>query len=156
MKKHTFLSRTAKIICLLLTVTLTLAFLQTYVLRKLDHNMTRLDGYYRQEQGELDVVLLGASEVYTGFSSCRAYEKYGFTSYPVASESLTTDGMMLALKEIVRTQKPKLLLIEPNAYLYKETKKRASWWTTYPWAKTRSTLSTAVWTRICRWNTTFR
>ncbi|MBQ5686657.1 MAG: hypothetical protein IIV23_03060, partial [Ruminococcus sp.] len=63
MKKHTFLSRTAKIICLLLTVTLTLAFLQTYVLRKLDHNMTRLDGYYRQEQGELDVVLLGASEV---------------------------------------------------------------------------------------------
>ena len=44
MKKHTFLSRTAKIICLLLTVTLTLAFLQTYVLRKLDHNMTRLDG----------------------------------------------------------------------------------------------------------------
>ena len=112
MKKHTFLSRTAKIICLLLTVTLTLAFLQTYVLRKLDHNMTRLDGYYRQEQGELDVVLLGASEVYTGFSSCRAYEKYGFTSYPVASESLTTDGMMLALKEIVRTQKPKLLLIE--------------------------------------------
>lgn len=122
MKKHTILSRTAKVTCLLLAVILSLTFLQGYVLRKLDHNMTRLDGYYRQEQGDLDVVLLGASEVYTGFSACRAYERYGFTSYPVATESLTTDGMMLALREIVRTQKPKLLLIEPNAYLYRETK----------------------------------
>ena len=66
----------------------------------------------------LDVVFLGASEVYTGIAAGRAYDKYGFTSYPFASESITADGTMLALKEILRTQDPQMIMIEINPYLY--------------------------------------
>ena len=122
MKKKTYITRTVKVACFLLTMLLTLSFLQGYALRRLDHHTSRFKGYYRQPNGAIDVVLLGASEVYTGFSAAHAYEKFGFTSYPYASESITADGTLLALKEIVRTQSPKLVIIEPNAYLYKREK----------------------------------
>lgn len=122
MRKKAFATRTVKIGCFLLTVLLSLTFLQAYGLRRLDQNCARLKGYYHQPPQALDVVLLGASEVYTGYSAGRAYEKYGFTSYPYATESITAEGTLLALKEIVRTQTPRLILIEPNAYLYKEDK----------------------------------
>ena len=126
MKKKLYVTRTVKVACLLLALMFSCGFLQTYGLRRDDHNMVRLTGYYREKSGSLDVVLLGASEIYTGYSAGRAYEKYGYTSYPVATESITTDGMLLALKEIVRTQHPKLIVIEPNAYLYKEIKNESN------------------------------
>lgn len=118
MKKKLYITRTVKLVCLFLALTLTFGILQSYVLCRIDANSIRLEGYYQEEKDSLDVVLLGASEVYTGFSSGLAYDKYGFTSYPFASESITADGTLLALKEIVRTQKPQLIVIELNAYLY--------------------------------------
>ena len=118
MKKKLYLTRTAKLSCFFLAIILTVGFLQDFYLRNLDQNTIHLDGYYYEKEDSLDVVLLGASEVYTGFSSGMAYDKYGFTSYPYATESITADGMMLALKEIVRTQKPQMILIEINSYLY--------------------------------------
>lgn len=121
MKKKLYTTRIVKLLAFFLVLLCTLSFLQTYALRRLDHNSIRLNGFYHEEQDSLDVVLLGASEVYTSFAAGRAYDKFGFTSYPFATESITTDGMMTALKEIVRIQHPKLILIEPNAYLYGNT-----------------------------------
>jgi len=122
MKFQKKVTRTVKVSVFLLIIMASCLGLQQYVLRNVDHNSLRVEGFYQEDSGSLDAVFIGASDMYTSFMPGRAYEKYGFTSYPVASESLTTDGMMLALKEIIRTQKPKLLLIEPNAYLYNETK----------------------------------
>lgn len=122
MKKKPYISRAVKIACFLLALLLSVAFLQGYALRRLDHHTSRFKGYYRLPEGTVDVALIGASEVYTGFSSAHAYDAFGFTSYPYASESITAEGTLLALKEIVRTQKPKLVVIEPNAYLYKKDK----------------------------------
>lgn len=118
MNKKLYITRTIKLVCFFLALILTLGVLQNYVLCRIDQNSIRLEGYYQEEENSLDVVLLGASEVYTGFSSGMAYDTFGFTSYPFASESITADGTLLALKEIVRTQKPQLIVIELNAYLY--------------------------------------
>ena len=122
MKKKLYITRAVKITCFLLAVIISLSLLQTYFLRRLDHNSIRLNGYYHEKEESLDVVLLGASEIYTSFSAGLAYNKYGFTSYPFATESITAAGTITALKEIVRTQNPKLILIEPNAFLYSNTK----------------------------------
>ena len=73
MKKKLYVTRTVKVACLLLALMFSCGFLQTYVLRRDDHNMVRLTGYYREKSGSLDVVLLGASEIYTGYSAGRAY-----------------------------------------------------------------------------------
>ena len=118
MKIKPYITRTVKITCFLLAILFSVAFLQTYALRRLDNNSTRIRGFYQEPDESLDVVFIGASDIYTSFSSSYAYEKFGFTSYPYASESITADGTLTALKEALSKQDPKLIVIEVNAYLY--------------------------------------
>lgn len=111
-------TRTVKVACFLLTLMVSCLILQQYVLRNIDHNSFRVEGFYQEERNSLDVVLIGASDIYTSFMPGRAYEQYGFTSYLLASESITSEGVKTAVKEIVRTQHPGLIVIEANAFLY--------------------------------------
>ena len=116
MKKY--LLRTVKLISLLLIVTLFTLFLQNFVLCHIDHNKLRIDGFYLEDENSLDVVLTGASELYTGFSPGLAYEKFGFTSYPYATASVTAGAALTQIKEIERTQNPKLIMVEVNPFIY--------------------------------------
>ena len=122
MKKNTnrkqYGKRTVKVCSFFLAVILSLFLLNDLFLRRIDHNSLRVDGYYLEDKDSLDVVMLGASDVYTCFSSGRAYQDYGFTSYPFATQSITASGTITALKEVVRTQTPELVMVEINAFLY--------------------------------------
>lgn len=71
-----------------------------------------LRDYYREEENTLDVVLLGASEVFTGFCAPKAYEDWGFTSYPYAISRNPVEFYRSQLEEIYRHQSPQLVVIE--------------------------------------------
>ena len=116
MKKYIF--RSVKLIALIMAVLISALFLQNYVLCHLDHNKVRIDGFYLEDKNSLDVVFTGASELYTGFSPGLAYEKFGFTSYPYATASVTAGAALTQVKEIQRTQNPKLIVIEINPFIY--------------------------------------
>ena len=112
--KKKYVSRTIKILSFALAAFLIMTVTQV----RGDHNKIRLDGFYMEEKNSLDVVLLGASEVYTAFSSALAYDEYGFTSYPYAIEANYIDLFESQIKEIQNNQTPKVLLIEMNGALY--------------------------------------
>lgn len=112
--KKKYVSRTIKILSFALAAFLIMTVTQV----RGDHNKIRLDGFYMEEKNSLDVVLLGASEVYTAFSSALAYDEYGFTSYPYAIEANYIDLFESQVKEIKNNQNPKVLLIEMNGALY--------------------------------------
>lgn len=118
MKFQKKVTRTVKVSVFLLIIMASCLGLQQYVLRNVDHNSLRVEGFYQEDSGSLDAVFIGASDMYTSFMPGRAYEKYGFTSYLLASESITSDGVLTAVKEVVRTQKPQLVVVEANAFLY--------------------------------------
>lgn len=42
----------------------------------------RIRNFYLETPNSLDVVVMGSSEDYAGYSPVLAYEEYGFTSYP--------------------------------------------------------------------------
>ena len=111
-------TRTIRVGCFLLAIMVSCLVLQQYFLRNMDHNSLRVEGFYQEERNSLDVVLIGASDMYTSFMPGRAYEQCGLTSYLLASESITAEGVKTAVKEIVRTQHPGLIVIEANAFLY--------------------------------------
>ena len=112
--KKKYVSRTIKILSFALAAFLIMTVTQV----RCDHNKIRLDGFYMEEKNSLDVVLLGASEVYTAFSSALAYDEYGFTSYPYATEANYIDLFESQIKEIKSTQNPKFILVEMNGALY--------------------------------------
>lgn len=84
----------------------------------LDHDRRRLQGFYLEDKDSLDVVFLGGSEVFSDFSSAQAYDEYGFTSYPYAVRSNSVTLWKYELKEILKRQSPKLIVVETNGALY--------------------------------------
>lgn len=96
-------------ICLILVIAFSFFVLtQNHV----DHNTLRIQGFYQEEKNSLDVVLIGASDVFTGFSPGLAYGEYGFTSYPYAVDSNTINFFKSQIEEVLKYQKPKCIIVE--------------------------------------------
>lgn len=117
-KSKLYITRSIKIVCFILAVLLTVGLLQHYLLIRNDQNRMRMMGYYLEDKNSLDVVVIGASEVYSGFNAAYAYENYGFTSFPYATESSPSSALKTQIKEVLRTQNPQKIVIEINAFLY--------------------------------------
>lgn len=75
-------------------------------------------GFYYEPKNSLDVVMIGASELYTGFCAPLAWEKHGFTSYSLCVSSMPSCLYRSMLAEALRRQKPKVIVVEINAFLY--------------------------------------
>lgn len=110
--------RTVKILSLLLAVALTCGILQEFVLNHSDHNRQRLKGFYLEEKDSLDIVFMGASEVYSDISPGYAYDKFHLTSYLFSTQSNSILNYKAQLKNILKRQNPDLIVIELNGALY--------------------------------------
>lgn len=75
-------------------------------------------GFYLEPKNSLDVVLIGASELYTGYCAPRMWKTCGFTSYPLSVSSAPACLYRSMLAEALRRQKPKVVVVEVNAFLY--------------------------------------
>ena len=112
------LLRTVKILSLILVIALVVGVLQEFVLSHADHNRQRLKGFYEEGEDTLDVVLLGASEVYSDFAPGYAYERSGITGYIFATQANSILSYKSQLKNILSRQSPSLIVIELNGALY--------------------------------------
>ena len=121
--------RTIKLISLFIAVALTAGILQEFVLCHADHNRERLKGFYLEEKNSLDVVFMGASEVYSDFAPGYAYSSNNITSYLFSTQSNSILNYKAQLKNILSRQNPDLIVIELNGALYDndgETTKEAN------------------------------
>ncbi len=116
MKKYLF--RIIKMLCLILAVGLTVGVLQEYVFCHADHNRQRLKGFYEEERDSLDIVYLGASEVYSDIAPGYAYQHNGVTSYLFATQANSILNYKSQLKNILSRQDPDLIVIELNGAMY--------------------------------------
>lgn len=116
MKKNVL--RTVKILSLLVAVAVTIGLLQEFVLCHADHNRQRLKGFYEENKSSLDVVILGASEVYSDYAPGYAYAASGVTSYLFATQANSILNYKSQLKNILSRQNPDLIVIELNGAVY--------------------------------------
>ena len=117
-QKKLYKKRFLKTLVLMLALILTIGGLQRYVLCGNNQNGIRLRAFYKEDPGSLDVVLLGASEVYSGFGAGEFYKMTGVTSYPYTFESNPVTLWKYQLDEILRRQTPKVLIVELNGIVY--------------------------------------
>ena len=87
-------------------------------MRRVDHNQIRLAGFYAEEKNSLDMVVMGASETYYGYFADEAYKTAGITSYPYSFQYNPVSLWKYELKEILKRQKPKVLIVEVNGAGY--------------------------------------
>lgn len=112
----------------LLFLLLFLLFWRTasYTLRPNDENVrTRLEGFYAEEAGSLDVVFVGSSAIYSFFSPLRLWHETGISSYLYATPNQTIPMIRYILEECRKTQPDALFLIELRPMLASEEDKQA-------------------------------
>ena len=114
----TNLLRTIKLACLLAAVAVSVGLLQEHLLCHADHNRQRIKGFYDEDENSLDVVYLGASEVYSDIAPGYAYERSGVTGYLFATQANSILNYKAQLKNILSRQSPSLIVIELNGALY--------------------------------------
>lgn len=120
MKKKLYITRSLKLLSFAMAVVLTTLLLQTFLLKRIDNNTMRMEAFYLEEKGSVDAVVIGASDVYAGYSAPYAYEKYGYTSYPYATQASPGNIVLPQIKEVIKYQNPKMIVVEINAFLYKD------------------------------------
>ena len=104
----------------LLTVVLLCLLLSQVLLLNNETDARHILGFYLEPKDSLDVVMLGASELYTGFCEPLAWRQSGFTSYALAVSAVSGQLYGSMLKEALRRQAPKVLVVEINGFLYDE------------------------------------
>ena len=75
MRAKTVIKQTVKLLSLVLAVGVSAFALQEFVLCNADHNRERIKGYELEQKDSLDVVYMGASEVYSDLAPGYAYQK---------------------------------------------------------------------------------
>lgn len=116
--KKLFWFRVMKLLALAIPAVLVVLLVQNWFFFRVDYNTARLKGFYAEPKNSLDVVFIGASDVFTGFSPADAYDQFGFTSYMYAVDSNSASMNLACLKEILKYQDPQWIIVEVNGYLY--------------------------------------
>ena len=117
MKIKIFISRTLKLLALLLPLVCLVWAAQEHAFYFEDYNTRRIERFYLEEENSLDAVIVGASETFTGFVPGYAYECYGFTSYLYSQDSNTGSIYKSIVKEIEKHQDPQVILVDIYGFL---------------------------------------
>ena len=72
----------------------------------------RIRHFHNEPKDTLDVVIIGSSDVYTGFSAALAYKDYGIKTYPYSISGETCLMWETMVKDILKNQTPQIILIE--------------------------------------------
>ena len=109
--------RAVKILSLAIALILFCGFSQTYFWRCNSHNELRLYSFRQEKEDSLDVVLLGASDIYA-YSAPLAYSRQGFTSYPYVVSACSVCFWKAMLEDILNHQNPQLIVVETTGACY--------------------------------------
>lgn len=94
-------------------------FYTLYVLSpKYDYGMCSMDNLYRQPDNSVDVLVVGTSVAYAGVNTNVLYEEYGIAAYDLCSAEQPFWISYYALREALKTQTPKLILLDTKPALY--------------------------------------
>ena len=100
-----------RILKMLLLIIPALLFVLLLPINEFDDSR-RIREYLLEEPNSLDVVVMGASDVYAGYSPVLAYDEFGFTGYSYVLSGNHIELIPGQLEEVLHSQSPKLIVIE--------------------------------------------
>ena len=113
-KKKTgkYIARTLAVVSMVLCVCAAVIGMQHFLCIPGSYDDNRVLMLHKEPADTIDVLFIGSSATYADYSAAYAYEKYGFTSYPFAISGAPCTNWKPALKDALRTQNPKLVVVD--------------------------------------------
>lgn len=85
---------------------------------KYDDGIYSVEQFYKLPKNSVDVLCLGTSHTYMDYNPCVLWEELGVTSYNLAGSFATMWNNYYALKEALRYQTPKLVILDAYYVTY--------------------------------------
>jgi hypothetical protein len=101
-----------RILCFLLILTGVLWGTNRILQFKYDDGIYSVTKFYEQEDNTVDVLILGSSHAYQSFNTGVLWEDYGLASYVLSGSAQPMWNTYYYLKEALKTQSPKLIVLE--------------------------------------------
>ena len=92
----------------------------SYIVRTNGDIKDRFAGFYAEEKDSIDVLMFGGSTIATSFSPGYMWGEYGFTSYPLSSNTQRPKAIRYLLEEAYKYQSPELVVIELRMFTYED------------------------------------
>lgn len=105
----------------LLIFVMILSFVTTFFKMTDSVNIATIEGFYKEPENSIDVMMIGASEVYADYSATTAWKDYGYTSYSLGVSGVPGSLYKSMLRESLTRQHPKLVVFEVNGFLQKDS-----------------------------------
>lgn len=80
------------------------------------HTRAHVAGYYAEKKDSIDVVFTGGSYMFCSFMPMEAWHDYGMASYNFSINMLFADSYKYYIREAMKTQKPKLYVIDCGVF----------------------------------------
>lgn len=79
-------------------------------------DIENIEGFYAQPENSIDMVVMGPSEIYTGYAPALAWEEYGLKSCNLSIGAVPCNMYKSMVKEILRKQNPKVLVVSAAGF----------------------------------------
>lgn len=126
MKDKVVLTRIIRCIAFMLIAALLLSIVTMIYLPKwsYDNEVGQVSGFYQEDKNTIDVIGLGSCNMYSSFSPVIMYEKFGITGYNMCCPDQEESTSYYYIKEALKTQKPKVVILESLFFSLKNNSKR--------------------------------
>lgn len=88
----------------------------SYILRHNSDMKERFMGFYAEESGTIDMIMIGSSAVSSYWAAPMAYNEFGITTYPLSTNSQYSKAMKYVIREAEKSQSPKLYVCEMRMF----------------------------------------
>ncbi len=106
---------------LLFSIIFLLLYIYIEALMKPDTvELRNIAGFYGEKRNSLDVVYIGGSAAFVYWEPLKAWEDSGITSYNFASNTIQVEFYKYLVKETLKTQKPKVIILDARAFQYRD------------------------------------
>ena len=95
----------------------------SYVMRPVTMYRNTIQGLYAEKSDSLDVVCIGGSSTSTFWEPYEAWKRWGMTSYDLSTDSMTPSLIKYLMIETLKTQKPRLFVVDLRAIDVREEDK---------------------------------
>lgn len=112
-----------RVIALCLSVVIfaiTLYYLNGVFLMKRADGITNIQNYYAQEKDTVDVLILGSSHAGMNLDAAEFFSEYGISTYVLWGSAQPFWNTYYFLMEALKTQQPKVILLEVNGAMMEE------------------------------------
>ena len=84
------------------------------------YNLEHIAGFYSEKPESIDLVYIGGSAAFVYYEPLKSWQDHGIVSYDYAADSIQAELYPTMIREVLKTQSPKLIVIDARAFQYRD------------------------------------